>query len=193
AIDQTEALCELRQDHEVLRREFLSTRRRVEDLDRQLADAAEAASPCCSSASLALELRELATSHNSAQAEVARLEAVVERKTRRFRALREGYERLLNVAYNTIAAHSAELIRLQGRFSTLDQDVRRASQRVRAAITQRDQARAERSATQDRVSAARDTIARLEKRINQVEKSQKSRQLETTLAILRQERDSMVV
>ncbi|ETN20252.1 hypothetical protein PPTG_03292 [Phytophthora nicotianae INRA-310] len=41
--------------------------------------------------------------------------------------------------------------------------------------------------------AARDTIARLEKRINQVEKSQKSRQLETTLAILRQERDSMFV
>ncbi|ETL86138.1 hypothetical protein L917_14416, partial [Phytophthora nicotianae] len=45
AIDQTEALRELRSDHEVLRRKFLATRRRAEDLDRQLVDAAEAASP----------------------------------------------------------------------------------------------------------------------------------------------------
>ncbi|ETP28996.1 hypothetical protein F442_21792 [Phytophthora nicotianae P10297] len=166
AIDQTEALRELRQDHDVLRRKFLATRRRREDLDRQLAGAANAASPyvlfcqrkyevvhhqlestqkelaeCLDAqqerldnsheleacrlryrdllldyneavyefqdrvfilevqlaaassfevardrqASLDSELRESAT-----QAEVDRLEAAVERKTRRFRALREG-------------------------------------------------------------------------------------------------------
>ncbi|ETK70851.1 hypothetical protein L915_21821, partial [Phytophthora nicotianae] len=46
----------------------------------------------------------------------------------------------------------------------------------------------------DRVSAARDTIARLEKQINQVEKPQKSRQdLELALAALQQERDGLVV
>ncbi|ETO59297.1 hypothetical protein F444_22332 [Phytophthora nicotianae P1976] len=45
AIDQTEALRELRSNHEALRREFLASRRRVEDLDRQIADAANAASP----------------------------------------------------------------------------------------------------------------------------------------------------
>ncbi|ETI56022.1 hypothetical protein F443_01350, partial [Phytophthora nicotianae P1569] len=39
------ALRELRSDHEVQRHEFLATRRRAEDLDRQLADAANAASP----------------------------------------------------------------------------------------------------------------------------------------------------
>ncbi|KUF82090.1 hypothetical protein AM587_10001521 [Phytophthora nicotianae] len=44
AIDQTEALRELRLDHENLRHEFLATRRRAEDLDHQLADAANAAS-----------------------------------------------------------------------------------------------------------------------------------------------------
>ncbi|ETO99721.1 hypothetical protein F441_22858 [Phytophthora nicotianae CJ01A1] len=41
----TEALRELRSNHEALRREFLASRRRVEDLDRQLANAANAASP----------------------------------------------------------------------------------------------------------------------------------------------------
>ncbi|ETO77288.1 hypothetical protein F444_07482, partial [Phytophthora nicotianae P1976] len=46
AIDQTEALRELRSDLEVLRREFFATRRRAEDLDRQLTGAANAASPC---------------------------------------------------------------------------------------------------------------------------------------------------
>ncbi|KUG00500.1 hypothetical protein AM587_10000029 [Phytophthora nicotianae] len=45
SIDQVEALRELRSDHANLRREFLATRRRAEDLDRQLADAANAASP----------------------------------------------------------------------------------------------------------------------------------------------------
>ncbi|ETN14048.1 hypothetical protein PPTG_07730 [Phytophthora nicotianae INRA-310] len=45
AVHQTEALRELRSNHEALRREFLASRRRVEDLDRQLADAANAASP----------------------------------------------------------------------------------------------------------------------------------------------------
>ncbi|ETM97963.1 hypothetical protein PPTG_19928, partial [Phytophthora nicotianae INRA-310] len=42
AIDQIEALRDLRSD---LRREFLATRCRAEDLDRQFADAANAASP----------------------------------------------------------------------------------------------------------------------------------------------------
>ncbi|ETO58801.1 hypothetical protein F444_22813, partial [Phytophthora nicotianae P1976] len=173
AIDQTEAL----------RREFLATRRRAEDLDRQLADAANAASPfvlfyqhksvsitpasskltafgitssvgvprsvstleaqlaAASSfgvsippatvrriadlesqlarsqsnlqvardrqSSLASELRESATSHKAAQAEVDRLEATIERKPRRFRTLRDNYERRLKVADNTIAPHSA--------------------------------------------------------------------------------------
>ncbi|ETO60734.1 hypothetical protein F444_21125 [Phytophthora nicotianae P1976] len=47
---------------------------------------------------------------------------------------------------------------------------------------------------ENRVSAARDTIARLEKRINQVERSQKSRQdLESALATLQQERDTLAV
>ncbi|ETK70754.1 hypothetical protein L915_21920 [Phytophthora nicotianae] len=45
AIDQTEALRELRSNHEALRREFLASRRRAEDLDRQLTDAANGASP----------------------------------------------------------------------------------------------------------------------------------------------------
>ncbi|KUG00343.1 hypothetical protein AM587_10000743 [Phytophthora nicotianae] len=45
SVDQVEALRELRSDHANLRREFLATRRRAEDLDRQLADAANAASP----------------------------------------------------------------------------------------------------------------------------------------------------
>ncbi|ETO75617.1 hypothetical protein F444_08828 [Phytophthora nicotianae P1976] len=131
-------------------------------------------------ASLASELRKSATSHKATQAEVDRLEAAVERKTRRFRALSEGYERRLKVTDNTIATHSAELARLQGRLSTLDQYL----QRVRAAISQRDQASADRSVTREyrpnapvgviltrvlahRGSAARDTIARLERRINQ--------------------------
>ncbi|ETI30009.1 hypothetical protein F443_22872, partial [Phytophthora nicotianae P1569] len=44
-IDQTEALRELRSNHDDLRREFLASRRRAEDLDRHLAGAANAASP----------------------------------------------------------------------------------------------------------------------------------------------------
>ncbi|ETM98149.1 hypothetical protein PPTG_19767 [Phytophthora nicotianae INRA-310] len=45
SIDQVEVLRELRSDHDNLRREFLATQRHAEDLDRQLADAANAASP----------------------------------------------------------------------------------------------------------------------------------------------------
>ncbi|ETN00786.1 hypothetical protein PPTG_17647 [Phytophthora nicotianae INRA-310] len=45
AVDQTETLRELRWNHEVLRREFLASRRRAKDLDRQLAGAANTASP----------------------------------------------------------------------------------------------------------------------------------------------------
>ncbi|ETO59230.1 hypothetical protein F444_22399 [Phytophthora nicotianae P1976] len=301
AIDQTKALRQLCSDHEVLRREVLATRCRAEALDRQLADAANAASPyvifcqrkyevvhhqlestrtelaeCLNAlqecldnsreleacrlefhdlqlgyneavsefqdristlepqlaaassfgvivppdtarriadlksklarsqsdlqvardrqSSLASELRESATSHKAAQAEVDGLEAAIERKTRRFRTLRDNYERRLKVANNTIATHTAELGRLQDRVSTLDQDLQQASQRVCAAIFQCDQARAERLATQDRVSTARDTIDRLEKRINQVEKSQKPRQdLELAHAALQKERNGLAV
>ncbi|ETI30375.1 hypothetical protein F443_22504, partial [Phytophthora nicotianae P1569] len=300
-IDQTEALRELRSDHEVLRREFLAKRRRAEDLDRQLIDAANAALPyvlfcqrkydvvhhklestrtelaeClnplqerldCSCeleacrlryrdlqlryneavsefedristleaqlaaassfgviippdtarriadlesqlarpqsdlqvardrrSALASELRESAMSHKTARAEVARLEAAVEHKTRRLRTLRGNYERRLRVADTTIATHTVELGLLQYRVSTLDRDLQKASQRAQAATSQRDQARAAHIATQDRVSAARDTIARLEKRINQVEKSQKSRQdLELALTALQQEKDALAV
>ncbi|ETP44559.1 hypothetical protein F442_08867, partial [Phytophthora nicotianae P10297] len=200
AIDQTEALRELRSDHEVLRRVFLATRRCAEDLDRQLADAANAASPfvlfcqhkyevvhhqlhstrkeltdCLNAlqdlsefqdristleaqlaaassfgvivppdtarriadlesplarsqsdlqvardrqSSLASELRESATSHKAAQAEVDRLEAAIERMTRRSRTLHDNYEHRLMVADTTIATHSTELNRLQDRFLT---------------------------------------------------------------------------
>ncbi|ETP28652.1 hypothetical protein F442_22071, partial [Phytophthora nicotianae P10297] len=45
SIDQVEALRELRLDHANLRREFLAARRRAEDLNRQLVDAANATSP----------------------------------------------------------------------------------------------------------------------------------------------------
>ncbi|ETI56177.1 hypothetical protein F443_01237 [Phytophthora nicotianae P1569] len=292
SLDQVEALRELRSDHEFLRREFLATRRRAEDLDRQLTDATNAASPyvlfCqhkydvvrhmlestrtelaeCMTAlqerldssceleacrlryrdlklryneavsefqdrictleaqlaaassfgvlvppdtarriadlksqfarsqsdlqvardrlsALASELRESATSHKAAQAGVARLEAAIKRKNCRLRTLNDNYERRLRVADTTIDTHTAELGRLQDRVSTLDRDLQQVSQRVRVAISQSDQARAERIANQDRASAARDTIARLEKWINQVEKSQKSRQdLELALATL---------
>ncbi|ETK82092.1 hypothetical protein F441_11255 [Phytophthora nicotianae CJ01A1] len=297
SIDQVEALREIHSDHENLRREFLVTLRRAEDLDRQLTDAANAASPyvlfCqhkydvvrhklestrtelveCMTAlqelfdnsceleacrllyrdlkiryneavsefqdrirtleaqlaaassfgvivppdtarriadlepqlawsqsdlqvardrqsALASELRESATSHKAAHAEVVRLEAAIEFKTRCLRPMRAIYERRFRVADNTITTHSTELSRLHDRVSTLDRDLQQASQRARAAISQRDHGRAE----EDRVSAAHDTIALLEKRINQVEKSQKSRQdLEAALAALRQERDSLAV
>ncbi|ETO58872.1 hypothetical protein F444_22751, partial [Phytophthora nicotianae P1976] len=259
AIDQTEALRELRLDHENLRHEFLATRRRAEDLDRQLADAANAASlhvlfcqhkydlvrhklestqtelaECLNAlqerfdnsheleacrlrylsefqdrintleaqlaagasfgSALASELRESATSHKADQAEVARLEAAIKYKSRRLRTLRDNYERRLRVADTTIATHTAELGRLQDRVSTLDRDLQKAPQRVQAATSQLGQARAAHIATQDRVSAARDTIARLERWINQVERSPKSRQdLESALATLQQERDALAV
>ncbi|ETL77452.1 hypothetical protein F441_22875 [Phytophthora nicotianae CJ01A1] len=69
-------------------------------------------------------------------------------------------------------SNRAELGRLQDRVSTQDRDLQKASQRAQAATSQRDQARAAQIATQDRVSAARNTIARLEKRINQVERDE---------------------
>ncbi|ETO58728.1 hypothetical protein F444_22892, partial [Phytophthora nicotianae P1976] len=254
AVDQTEALRELRSNHEALRREFLASRRRVEDLDRQLADATNAASPyvlfCqrkydlvrhqlestqtkladCLNAlqerldnsreleacrlryrdlklryneavsefhdristleaqlaaassfgviippdtarriadlesqlalsqsdlqvardrqtALASELRESATSHKAAQAEVARLEAAIKRKTCRLRTLDDNYERRLRVADTTIATHAAELGRLQDRVSALDRDLQKASQRAQTAISQRNQARAAHIAT----------------------------------------------
>ncbi|ETM42703.1 hypothetical protein L914_11699 [Phytophthora nicotianae] len=143
--------------------------------------------------SLASELRESATSHRPPQAKVDHATAAIGRKTRRFRTLRENYERRLRIADSTIATNSTELDRLQDRVLTLDRGLQRASQHVCMATSQRDQARIER-ATRDRVSAARDTVARLEKRINQVEKSQKSlKYLEAALAALQQERDSLAV
>ncbi|ETK73436.1 hypothetical protein L915_19633 [Phytophthora nicotianae] len=242
SIDQVEALHELRLDHANLRREFLAVRRRAEDLDRQLADAANAASPyvlfcqrkydlvrpqlestqtklaecldalqerfdnsheleacrlrypdlkirydeavsefqdriCTLEAQLAAassfgvivppdtarriadlesqlarsqidlqvardrqsalasELRESATSHKAAQAEVARLEAAVKCKSCRLRTLNDNYERRLRVADTTITTHTAELGRLQDRVSTLDRDLQKASQRAQAAIS----------------------------------------------------------
>ncbi|ETO61774.1 hypothetical protein F444_20240, partial [Phytophthora nicotianae P1976] len=301
SIDQVETLRELRSDHEVLRRELLATQRRAEDLDRHLADAANAASPyvlfcqrkydlvrhqlestqtklaeCLDAlqerfdnsheleacrlrnrdlkirydeavsefqdristleaqlaaassfgvivppdtarriadlesqltqsqidlqvarnrqSALASELRESTTSLKAAQAEVTRLEAAIKRKSGRLRTLNDNYERRLRVADTTIATHTAELGRLQDRVSTLDRDLQKASQRAQAAISQRDQARAAHIATQDRVSAARDTIARLEKRINKVVRSLKSRQdLESVLAKLQQEKDDLAI
>ncbi|ETP27889.1 hypothetical protein F442_22826, partial [Phytophthora nicotianae P10297] len=161
---------------------------RINTLEAQLAPGASFGS------ALASELRESATSHKAAQAEVARLEAAIKYKSRRLRTLRDNYERRLRVADTTIATHTAELGRLQDRVSTLDRDLQKAPQRVQAKTSQLGQARAAHIATQDRVSAARDTIARLERWINQVERSPKSRQdLESALATLQQERDALVV
>ncbi|ETN15027.1 hypothetical protein PPTG_07245 [Phytophthora nicotianae INRA-310] len=170
------------------------TARRIADLESQLARSQSDLQVARDRQSaLASELRESATSHKAAQAEVVRLEAAIKHKTRRLLTLSDNYERRLRVADTTIATHSTELNRVQDQVSTLDRDLQKASQRVQAAISQRDQAMAERTATQDRVSA-RDTIARLEKRINQVKKSQKLHQdFELALATLRQERDSLVV
>ncbi|ETP00158.1 hypothetical protein F441_22419, partial [Phytophthora nicotianae CJ01A1] len=171
------------------------TARRIADLESQLAwSQSDLQVACDRQSALASELRESATSHKAAQAEVARLEAAIKRKNCRLRTLNNNYERRLRVADTTIATHTAELGRLQDRVSTLDRDLQKASQRAQAAISQRDQARAAHIATQDRVSAARDTIARLEKRISQVEKSQKTRQdLESALATLQQEKDALAV
>ncbi|ETP10016.1 hypothetical protein F441_14255 [Phytophthora nicotianae CJ01A1] len=89
------------------------TARRLTDLGSQLARShSDLLVARDRQSSLASELRESATSHKAAQAEVDRLEAVIERKTRRFRTMRENYERRLKVADNTIATHSAELDRL---------------------------------------------------------------------------------
>ncbi|ETL88728.1 hypothetical protein L917_12217, partial [Phytophthora nicotianae] len=167
------------------------TARRIADLEPQLAwSQSDLQVARDRQSALASELRESATSHKAAHAEVVRLEAAIEFKTRCLRPMRDIYERRFRVADNTITTHSTELSRLHDRVSALDRDLQQASQRARAAISQRDHGRAE----EDRVSAAHDTIARLEKRINQVEKSQKSRQdLEVALAALRQERDSLAV
>ncbi|ETI29895.1 hypothetical protein F443_22987, partial [Phytophthora nicotianae P1569] len=73
-----------------------ATARRIADLESQFArsqsdlQVARDHQP-----SLASELRESATSHKAAQAEVDRLEATIERKPRRFRTLRDNYERRL--------------------------------------------------------------------------------------------------
>ncbi|ETL38267.1 hypothetical protein L916_10137, partial [Phytophthora nicotianae] len=143
------------------------TPRRIADLESQLARSQSDLQVARDRQSaLASRLRELATSHRAAQAEVARLEAAIKHKNGRLRTLNDNYERRL----------------------------RKASQRVQAVTSQRDQAKAAHIVTQDRVSAARDNIARLEKRISQVEKSQKTRQdLESALATLQQEKDALAV
>ncbi|ETI29886.1 hypothetical protein F443_22996 [Phytophthora nicotianae P1569] len=144
---------------------------------------------------LTSELRESVTSHKAAQAEVTRLEAAIKRKNCRLRTLNDNYERRLRVADTTIATHTAELGRLQDRVLTLDRYLQNASQRAQVAISQRDQARAAHIATREGsgLSCSR-TIPRLEKRINQVERSQKSRQdLESALAKLQQEKDDLAV
>ncbi|ETO58972.1 hypothetical protein F444_22650, partial [Phytophthora nicotianae P1976] len=171
------------------------TARRIADLESQLARSQiDLQVARDRQSALASELRESATFHKAAQAEIARLDAAIKRKNCRLRTLNDNYERRLRVADTTIATHTAELGRLQDRVSTLDRNLQKASQRAQAAISQRDQARAAHIATQDRVSAARDTIARLEKRINQVERSQKSRQdFEFALATLQQEKDALAV
>ncbi|ETI47480.1 hypothetical protein F443_08326 [Phytophthora nicotianae P1569] len=69
---------------------------------------------------LASELRESATANKATQEEVYRLEAAIERKSRRFRTLRDNYEHRLKVTDNMIAIHSAELDRLQDRKSRQD-------------------------------------------------------------------------
>ncbi|ETP02929.1 hypothetical protein F441_20059, partial [Phytophthora nicotianae CJ01A1] len=217
SVDQVETLHELCSDHENLRRNFLTTRLCAKDLDRQLADAANAASPyvlfcqrkydlvrhqlestqtklaecldalqerfdnsheleacrlryrdleirynevvsefldriCTLEAQLAAAssfdvisrgtaslppLLESATSRKAAQAEVTRLEAAIEHKTRRLRTLRDKYERRLRVADTTITTHTTELGRLQDRVSTLDRDLQKASQRVQRIVSQR--------------------------------------------------------
>ncbi|ETM50236.1 hypothetical protein L914_05682 [Phytophthora nicotianae] len=124
------------------------TARRIADLESQLARSQSDLQVARDRQSaLVLELRESAMSHKAAQAEVVRLEAAIEHKTCRLRILRVNYERRLRVADTTIATHSTELNRLQDRVSTLDRDLQKASQRAQAAISQRDQARAERVAT----------------------------------------------
>ncbi|ETP00286.1 hypothetical protein F441_22294 [Phytophthora nicotianae CJ01A1] len=171
------------------------TARRIADLESQLARSQSDLQVARNRHSaLASKLRESATSHKAAQADVARLEAAIKRKNCRLRTLNDNYERRLRIADTTIATHTAELGRLQDPTSTLDWDLQKASQRVQVATSLRDQARAAHIATQNRVSAARDTISRLERRINQVERSQKPCQdLESTLTTLQQERNALEV
>ncbi|ETO99609.1 hypothetical protein F441_22973 [Phytophthora nicotianae CJ01A1] len=128
------------------------TARRIADLESQLARSQSDLQVARDRQSaLVLELRESAMSHKAAQAEVVRLEAAIEHKTCRLRILRVNYERRLRVADTTIATHSTELNRLQDRVSTLDRDLQKASQRAQAAISQRDQARAERRIVSQRL------------------------------------------
>ncbi|ETP28467.1 hypothetical protein F442_22241, partial [Phytophthora nicotianae P10297] len=125
----------------------------------------------------------------AAQAEVVRLEAVIEHKTRRLRILRDNYERHLRVADTAIATHTAELKIGYQNWIGISSRLPCASARRLLDVIEPGQ-----SASSPVISAARDTIARLEKRINQVEKSQKSRQdLELALTAIQQERDSLAV
>ncbi|ETM97720.1 hypothetical protein PPTG_19993, partial [Phytophthora nicotianae INRA-310] len=89
-IDQTEALRELRSNHEDLRREFLALHRRAEDLDRQLADAANAASPYV-----------LFCQHkNSRELEACRL---------RYRNLKRRYNKAVSEFHDRISTLEAQL------------------------------------------------------------------------------------
>ncbi|ETM50625.1 hypothetical protein L914_05376 [Phytophthora nicotianae] len=111
------------------------TAHRIADLESQLARSQSDLQVARDRQSaLASELRESATSHKAAQAEVVRLEAAIKRKNGRLRTLNDNYERRLRVADTTIATHAAELVRLQDRVSTLDRDLLKASQRIQAVI-----------------------------------------------------------
>ncbi|ETI55760.1 hypothetical protein F443_01601 [Phytophthora nicotianae P1569] len=152
------------------------TARRIADLESQQARSQSDLQVARDRQSaLASELSESATSHNAAQAKVARLDAAIKRKNGRLRTLNDNYERPLRVADTTIATHTAELFRLQDWVSTLDRDLQKASQPVQTVTSQRDQARQHISPPRI-VSQRRDTIARLEKRINQVERSTLAKQ-----------------
>ncbi|ETI30555.1 hypothetical protein F443_22323, partial [Phytophthora nicotianae P1569] len=172
------------------------TARRIADLESQLTQSQSDLQVARDrQSSLASELHESTTSHKAAHAEVDRLETAIEHKTRRLRILRDNYERRLRVADTTIATHSTELNRLQDRVSTLDRDLQKASQRAQAATSQRDQARAAHIATREIVFQRLEILSPgWKKRINQVERSQKSRQdLESALATLQQEKDALTV
>ncbi|ETM30649.1 hypothetical protein L914_21674, partial [Phytophthora nicotianae] len=175
-IDQTEALRELRSNHDDLRREFLASRRRAEDLDRHLAGAANAASPYV----LFCQHKYDVIRH--------KLEST---RTELAECLNALHERLDN-------SRELEACRLRGYGVPARAVSIRFTSRARSPVCPRFGALrisyVPQDGSEDRVSAARDTIARLEKRITQVEKSQKSRQdLELALSTLRQERDSRVV
>ncbi|ETP00320.1 hypothetical protein F441_22260 [Phytophthora nicotianae CJ01A1] len=98
SIDQVEALREHRSDHANLRREFLVARRRAEDLDRQLTDAANAASPYTKLAECLDALQE--RFDNSHELEACRL---------RYRDLKVRYDEAVSEFQDRISTLEAQL------------------------------------------------------------------------------------